>query len=446
MSDFDPFASDAPLIVYFDIKSPYAFIAKDPTLALADELGIAIDWRPLTLDIPSYLGSARLNASGGVASSTRTPEQWSGVRYAYMDARRYGSAYGYTLRGTTKIWDTSLIHIAFAWVKREGDDQAQRRFLDAAYPAFWRRELDVEDPQVAHACIENTGVSARGFAAWAGHEGRAEHDAQQAAVFAAGVYGVPGYVVNGEFFFGREHLPAIGALLGGRSRREPLIDVGNPLPALDGLPGEGAHRVFADLRAQAAQGELEVLAALDFGCADSRRAAERLLELETGSGGRLRVTWLPHSSRPAKSFPEPDADGSRGDWHRYHRARYRLLDRRRYLGAGADTSADPEQPQSVEWAAQALLRLNARAPDQVGKRLLDLFARASQPSSQVAEFAALLDDDAGDWLGSAAAQAAQAEAAERLIEAGVSEAFGFAAGGAPFVGRQHLAALEWALR
>ena len=53
-----PLHSDAPLIVYIDVKSPYAFIALKPTLALEAELGLQFDFRPLTLDIPSYLGSA----------------------------------------------------------------------------------------------------------------------------------------------------------------------------------------------------------------------------------------------------------------------------------------------------------------------------------------------------------------------------------------------------
>ena len=33
-----PLHSDAPLIVYIDVKSPYAFIALKPTLALEAEL------------------------------------------------------------------------------------------------------------------------------------------------------------------------------------------------------------------------------------------------------------------------------------------------------------------------------------------------------------------------------------------------------------------------
>ena len=41
VSDFDPLGSDDPLIVYIDYKSPYAFIAKDPTYAIEDQLSCA---------------------------------------------------------------------------------------------------------------------------------------------------------------------------------------------------------------------------------------------------------------------------------------------------------------------------------------------------------------------------------------------------------------------
>ena len=53
------------LKLYIDYKSPYAYLAKDPAYALAEETGVAIDWLPYVLDIPAYLGSARAQ-SGGV--------------------------------------------------------------------------------------------------------------------------------------------------------------------------------------------------------------------------------------------------------------------------------------------------------------------------------------------------------------------------------------------
>ena len=225
---FDPLESTAPLIVYIDIKSPYAFIAKDPTRRLADSLGCDIDWRPLTLDIPSYLGSARLDDRGKVARADRTPSQWRNVRYAYHDARRYASLTGLTLRGTVKIWDTSLVHIGMLWMKR-WEDATLARYLDIVYERFWKREFDAEDAAVVADAVweaggaQKPGGSRSGFYEFLEGPGRAEHDAMQAAIFDAGIFGVPSYVVDGEVFFGRENLPMVRWLLAGRRGSPPDV-------------------------------------------------------------------------------------------------------------------------------------------------------------------------------------------------------------------------------
>ncbi len=222
MNDFDPFGSDAPLIVYIDYKSPYAFVAVDPTYARADQLGIEIDWRPLTLDIPSYLGSARLDDRGRVVENNRTPQQWTGVRYAYRDARRYAALMGYTLRGTVKIWDTSLVHIGMMWAKRQGAD-ILRGYTNRVYTRFWRRELDAEDAGVVRSVLADAGAQMDAFEVFLAGAGRAEHDAMQARIFDAGIFGVPSYVVDGELFFGREHLPMVRWLLLGRRGAAPDV-------------------------------------------------------------------------------------------------------------------------------------------------------------------------------------------------------------------------------
>ena len=219
---FDPYRSDAPLIVYIDYKSPYAFLAVDPTRALGEELGIEIDWRPLTLDIPSFLGSARLDRKGRVAEQSRTASQWTNVRYAYRDARRYAARRGYTLRGTEKIWDTSLAHIGMMWAKRQGAD-VLRGYTDRVYERFWRRELDVEDPEVVRGVLVEAGAGVRGFESFRSADGRVEHDTMQARIFDAGIFGVPSYVVGDELFFGREHLPRVRWLLEGRPGDAPDI-------------------------------------------------------------------------------------------------------------------------------------------------------------------------------------------------------------------------------
>lgn len=232
MAEFDPFRSQRPLIVYIDYKSPYAFIAKDATCRLGDVLGIDIDWRPLTLNISSYLGSARLDKQGKVMESQRTPEQWTAVKYAYRDTRRYAELMGYTLRGTVKIWDTSLAHIGMLWAKAQGDD-VLRGYTDRFYERFWRRELDAEDPEVISAVLRDAGVALDGFDEYYQGPGRALHDSMQAAIFEAGIFGVPSYVVDGELFFGREHLPMVRWLLEGKPGPAPDV-------AYDRING-GAH-------------------------------------------------------------------------------------------------------------------------------------------------------------------------------------------------------------
>jgi 2-hydroxychromene-2-carboxylate isomerase len=217
-----PLESDRPLIVYVDFKSPYAYLAVAPTFELAERLGIELDWRPLTLDIPSYLGSARLDERGKVVEEKRSASQWSMVRYAYLDARRYGALRGLTVRGTVKIWDTTLPGMGLLWAKRQSDSLL-RRYLETTYDRFWKRELDVEDPAVVEGVLRESGADVAGFRAHVAGEERARYEAWQREIFDAGIFGVPGYVVEGEYYWGREHLPRIRWILGGRKGAAPDV-------------------------------------------------------------------------------------------------------------------------------------------------------------------------------------------------------------------------------
>ena len=213
---------DAPLIVYVDIKSPYAFVAIRPTLALEAELGLQFDWRPLTLDIPSYLGSAEKKKGKVVASKGRSQRTWNAIRYSYRDARRYAERQGLILKGTEKIWDSTLPNIGILWVMQTARARLGAYF-EAVYPPFWRRELDIEDIAVVENCLNEAGVDASGFAAFASGEGRTRHDALQPQFHPNGIYGVPTYVLGDDILFGREHIPYIRWVLSGRVGDAPDI-------------------------------------------------------------------------------------------------------------------------------------------------------------------------------------------------------------------------------
>lgn len=208
--------------VYTDIKSPYAYLAKDLTHALEDELGVTADWRHFTLDIPSYLGSARVDDQGAVTEDTRSDHQWKRIKYAYMDARRRANLRGIILRGTQKIWDTSLIGTAFYRAKEAGPD-VLRRFMQVVFEPFWKRELDVEDMAVVITKLDEAGADSAGFADWAADEGRALHDRLRDEAWQAGVFGVPTFRIGEELFFGFEQLPMVRWRLTGRDEDKPVM-------------------------------------------------------------------------------------------------------------------------------------------------------------------------------------------------------------------------------
>ncbi len=220
MVNYDARKSDARLIVYLDVKSPYAYLAKDPTKQLANDFNIEIDWRPLTLDIPSYLGSAKVDDRGEVVESKRSKRQWGFVRYSYMDAKRYARIRNIKLYGTRKIWNTRLIHIAFLYVK-EYQPETLLAFLDYVYERFWLRELDVESLQVVLSVLQTLKIKTNDFELFVNGEGGRQHDALQAALHPAGIFGVPTFVIDDELFFGRENLPYIRWILDDRKGPPP---------------------------------------------------------------------------------------------------------------------------------------------------------------------------------------------------------------------------------
>jgi 2-hydroxychromene-2-carboxylate isomerase len=205
-------AEPRTVMVYIDYKSPYAYLAKDPAYELERDFPVRLDWLPYVLDIPSFLGSALVDARGGVIEEQRNAHQWRRVRYSYMDCRRQANKRGLTIRGPQKIWDSTLAACGMLWAKRHGD-AVLRRYHDIVFERFWKRELDIEDPDVVGAVLSEAGAEEASFRAYAAEEGREEVDRICREAEAKGVFGVPSFVVDGELFWGSEHLPGIRAML-----------------------------------------------------------------------------------------------------------------------------------------------------------------------------------------------------------------------------------------
>jgi len=206
-------AEPQTVTVYTDYKSPYAYLAKDLAYALERDFPVRIDWLPYRLDIPSFLGSARVDDSGRTLEEQRNAHQWRRVRYSYMDCRREARKRGLVIRGPQKIWDSTLALCGMLYAKRQRD-AVFRRYHDAIFERFWRRELDIEDVGVIGGVLAEAGADPAEFADYAAGPGPVELSNICRAAEEIGVFGVPSFIVGGELFWGREHLPDIREMLG----------------------------------------------------------------------------------------------------------------------------------------------------------------------------------------------------------------------------------------
>lgn len=185
-----------PIKLYFDYKSPFAYLAKDEAYALEEDYHVHIEWLPYVLDIPEALGDL----------PTRTQQQWRKIRYLYMDARRWANKKGLVVRGPQKIFDSSVAAIGMLYAQRQGKF---RPYHDRVYERFWRRELDIEDQNAIAAILVEIGANGEGFLTYIAGAGRADLAAIQQRAEADEIFGVPIFIVEDEMFWGHDRVPLL---------------------------------------------------------------------------------------------------------------------------------------------------------------------------------------------------------------------------------------------
>ena len=204
--------------VFIDFKSPYAYLSIEPTRDLAKKEKLNINWFPYVLDIPKYLGSAKVDSNKNILESNRNDHNWRRVKYSYMDCRRYANTRNITILGTQKIWDTRLISILMLWIKNNYIDKLNE-FIDFTYKYFWKRELNIEDESVLLNILKEIKIDSKKFIIWKNDYGEIELDNIMDEAHKKGVFGVPSYIFQDELFWGREQLPMIQARISGNYKK-----------------------------------------------------------------------------------------------------------------------------------------------------------------------------------------------------------------------------------
>ncbi len=185
--------------IYIDFKSPHAYLAMRPTLALlAEEPTVEAAWLPFeTKQKPIPQAKTGENRS---ESHFRVRAEARQATHLY-----YADVLGLPMSFPEVPGETKLALAALNYCRAD-----PLPFIDAAFHAYWVDHADLANEEVVRGLLERCGADAAGF------DTAAALEALEQTFTAAqelGVIDTPAYIVADQLFIGREHLPWIRKLL-----------------------------------------------------------------------------------------------------------------------------------------------------------------------------------------------------------------------------------------
>ena len=188
-----------PLQFHFDFSSPYGYLASQKIEALAARHGRAIDWRPM------LLGAAFKVA--GTQPLTSIPLKGD---YTKRDLPRSARYHGVPFRMPSKFPIATQAPARIVLWQKAIDPGASAPLVKALYRAYFVDDRDISSPDVAADVAAEAGFNRDG--ARAAIDDPAIKDQLKRnveAAIAAGVFGSPFIIVDGEPFWGIDRFDQI---------------------------------------------------------------------------------------------------------------------------------------------------------------------------------------------------------------------------------------------
>ncbi len=177
---------------FFDVVSPYSYLASTQLEGIAQRTGAVFTWRPFFL--------------GGVfkATGNRPPAELP-ARAAYMarDLDRWASHYGVPIGIPSRFPTLTLKAQRMLLAAPEAERPALARNLFAAY---WTEDRNIGDDAVLLDCAARAGCSAELLQEAATPPIKEGLMAASEGAVARGAFGAPTFFVDDEMFFGNDRL------------------------------------------------------------------------------------------------------------------------------------------------------------------------------------------------------------------------------------------------
>jgi 2-hydroxychromene-2-carboxylate isomerase len=188
-----------PIEFYFDFSSPYGYIASEKIDALAAKRGREVSWRPFLLGVA-------FKTTGGVPLPTIPMKGPYHLRDMLRTAKFLGVAYRHpSVFPIASVAPTR----AFYWLDAK-DPKCAKALAQALYRAYFLENIDISKPEETIAACARFGLDAG--EARAAINDQAIKDRTKSEVdkaIAAGAFGSPYIIVDGEPFWGSDRLDQI---------------------------------------------------------------------------------------------------------------------------------------------------------------------------------------------------------------------------------------------
>lgn len=181
---------------FFDIASPYSYLASTQIDALEEDTGLPVQWRP-------FLLGGVMKATGN-APPAQVPEK---AQYMLSDLNRWADRYGIPFEMPSTFPINSLTTQRALVAVDEIDAGDVPDFADALYRAYWVEGADVSKPEAIFEVAEELGLPAEDIISLTDDpdiKQRLQEHSDEAVD--RGAFGAPTFFLDGEMFWGNDRL------------------------------------------------------------------------------------------------------------------------------------------------------------------------------------------------------------------------------------------------
>ena len=192
-------AGEAPVDFYFEFSSPYGYIASELAEEMEKRIGRPMRWRPILLG-PVFKIT-------GQAPLIEVPMKGE---YSKRDFSRSARLHKVAYAHPEKFPIGTMAALrAFYWINDRDPAQA-RALAKSLYKAYFTEGKDISAPQTVVEIAKAVGVDGAALAtALDSPEVKERAKREVEAAIAAGVFGSPFFVIDGEPFWGVDRIPMV---------------------------------------------------------------------------------------------------------------------------------------------------------------------------------------------------------------------------------------------